>query len=305
MVLSSPVKFGWLRDFPDSRDLTSESSRIPSKLQAAGQLSVKDMLAKAGVSTTVSAAKLPATKDLRQWCSPIEDQEDIGSCTANAGVGLIEYFERRAFGKHIDASRLFLYKTTRNLLFLEGDTGAYLRSTMAALTLFGVPPEDYYPYITSEFDSEPPAFCYAYAQNYQALSYYRLDTAGTSNSALVTKIKTAVAANLPSVFGFTVFNSYSQAETNGGSFPYPTNSEYIVGGHAVMVVGYDDSKKIKNTFSGGIETTGAFLIRNSWGTGWGNAGYGWLPYRYVSDGFTSDWWSLIKSEWVDGNIFGL
>jgi C1A family cysteine protease len=100
------------------------------------------MLAKIGVEKKVKAS--PASTDLRAWCSPIENQGSLGSCTANAGVGVVEYFERRAFGKHINASRLFLYKVTRNLLHLTGDTGAYLRSTMGALALFGVLPEEYW-----------------------------------------------------------------------------------------------------------------------------------------------------------------
>ena len=170
---------GWLPDYPDIRDVTFQSERVPSKLQALGQPSVKQMLAKVGATTSAPAA-LPASVDLRPWCSPMEDQQTIGSCTAHAGVGLVEYFERRAFGKHIDASRLFLYKVTRNLLKWTGDTGAFLRSTMYALTLFGVPPEEYYPYNIADLDKEPSAFCYAFAQSYQAISYYRLDPPGTT-----------------------------------------------------------------------------------------------------------------------------
>lgn len=112
-------------------------------------------------------------------------QLSLGSCTANAGVALVEYYERRAFGKHIDASRLFLYKSTRNLLKWTGDTGAFLRSTMEAMVLFGVPPEDYWKYVVADFDKEPSAFCYAFAQNYQALNYYRLDPPGTTPAALL------------------------------------------------------------------------------------------------------------------------
>ncbi|MCZ8129591.1 MAG: cysteine protease [Microcystis sp. LE19-114.1B] len=242
--------------------------------------------------------------DLRPWCSPIEDQKTIGSCTAHAGVGLVEYFERRAFGKHLDASRLFLYKVTRNLLKWTGDTGAFLRSTMYALTLFGVPPEEYYPYNTPDYDKEPSAFCYAFAQSFQAISYYRLDPPGTTPSNLLTQIKTYLANGLPSMFGFTVYSSISQANTNGGKIPYPTRGERVLGGHAIDAVGYDDNLKIKNTNAGGLETTGALLIRNSWGTGWGSAGYGWLPYKYVLDGLATDWWSLIKSEWIDTGQFG-
>jgi len=294
---------GWLPDYPDIRDVTFQSERVPSKLQALGQPSVKQMLAKVGATTSAPAA-LPTSVDLRPWCSPIEDQKTIGSCTAHAGVGLVEYFERRAFGKHLDASRLFLYKVTRNLLKWTGDTGAFLRSTMYALTLFGVPPEEYYPYNIADFDKEPSAFCYAFAQSYQAISYYRLDPSGTARDALLARIKTELSKGLPSMFGFTVYSSINQANTNGGKIPYPTRGERVEGGHAIDAVGYDDNLKIKNTNPGGIETTGALLIRNSWGTGWGSAGYGWLPYKYVLDGLATDWWSLIKSEWVDTGQFG-
>lgn len=293
---------GWLPDYPDIRDVTFQSERVPSKLQALGQPSVKQMLAKVGATTSAPAA-LPASVDLRPWCSPIEDQKTIGSCTAHAGVGLVEYFERRAFGKHLDASRLFLYKVTRNLLKWTGDTGAFLRSTMYALTLFGVPPEEYYPYNTADFDKEPSAFCYAFGQSYQAISYYRLDPPGTTRSNLLTQIKTYLANGLPSMFGFTVYSSISQGNTTG-KIPYPTRGERVEGGHAIDAVGYDDNLKIKNTNASGIETTGALLIRNSWGTGWGSAGYGWLPYKYVLDGLATDWWSLIKSEWIDTGQFG-
>ncbi|MBC1195162.1 cysteine protease [Microcystis aeruginosa BLCCF158] len=293
---------GWLPDYPDIRDVTFQSERVPSKLQALGQPSVKQMLAKVGVTTSAPAA-LPASVDLRPWCSPIEDQKTIGSCTAHAGVGLVEYFERRAFGKHLDASRLFLYKVTRNLLKWTGDTGAFLRSTMYALTLFGVPPEEYYPYNIADFDKEPSAFCYAFAQSYQAISYYRLDPPGTTPSNLLTQIKTYLANGLPSMFGFTVYSSISQGNTTG-KIPYPTRGERVEGGHAIDAVGYDDNLKIKNTNAGGIETTGALLIRNSWGTAWGSSGYGWLPYKYVLDGLATDWWSLIKSEWIDTGQFG-
>nr|WP_287706309.1 MULTISPECIES: C1 family peptidase [unclassified Microcystis] len=267
-----------------------------------GQPSVKQMLAKVGATTSAPAA-LPASVDLRPWCSPMEDQKTIGSCTAHAGVGLVEYFERRAFGKHLHASRLFLYKVTRNLLKWTGDTGAFLRSTMYALTLFGVPPEEYYPYNIADLDKEPSAFCYAFGQSYQAISYYRLDPPGTARDALLARIKTELSKGLPSMFGFTVYSSISQGNTTG-KIPYPTRGERVEGGHAIDAVGYDDNLKIKNTNPGGIETTGALLIRNSWGTGWGSAGYGWLPYKYVLDGLATDWWSLIKSEWVDTGQFG-
>jgi C1A family cysteine protease len=175
---------------------------------------------------------------------------------------------------------------------------------MQALTLFGTPPEEYYPYIIADYDKEPSAFCYSFAQNYQAISYYRLDPPGTTPANLVTQIKSYLSSGLPSMFGFTVYNSISQANTNGGKIPFPTPGERVAGGHAIVAVGFDDHMKIKNTNRGATETTGALLIRNSWGTAWGSAGYGWLPYQYVLSGLATDWWSLLKNEWVDSGQFG-
>lgn len=270
---------GWQRDLPDFRDYSPDSDAVQKLLKGSNALKAKPPKASQSV-------------DLSQWCSPIEDQQDIGSCTAQAGVGLLEYFERRAFGRHIDASRLFLYKTTRNLLGWQGDTGAWLRTTMKAMVLFGSPPERYLPYDTSKFDDEPSAFCYSFAQSYKAIRYFRLDSAGVAGAALLSRVKQFLAAGYPSMFGFTVYNFGNDK----GEFAYPGPGDSVQGGHAVVAVGYDDKRKI------GAET-GALKIRNSWGTGWGESGYGWLPYRYVETGQADDFWSLFKADYVPTGNF--
>lgn len=274
---------GYRRDLPDVRDLNLHSE--PIKALTRNSKALKKV-----------AKTLPGAVDLRPWCSPVEDQKSLGSCTAHAGVGLLEYYQRRAHGKHIDGSRLFLYKTTRNLMGQSGDTGAELRDTMKAMVMCGVPPEKYWPYQVSKFDDEPSSFLYSLGNNYQAMKYYRLDPAGIAPADALGNIRTYLAANLPSMFGFTVYSSiYSNLGTKG-EIPFPGGKVKVVGGHAVIAVGYDDARMIDGR-------KGALLIRNSWGTGWGDGGYGWLPYDYVLQGLANDFWALVQADFVDTDIF--
>ena len=264
---------GWLPDIPDFRDYTL------------GDKEVKQLFTKG----PPKAAKGPSSVDLREFCSPIEDQGSIGSCTAHAVVGLIEYFQRRAMGEYLDASRRFLYKTTRKLYNFEGDTGAYIRGTMKALRIFGVCPEEYWTYNISKFDEEPTPFCFAFAQAYRAVKYYRLWDPDPAK--LIGQLKTSLANGLPFAFGFSVYSSiWNPAVQQTGDIPFPTQAEKLDGGHAVMAVGYNDA-------------TARFIIRNSWGTGWGKAGYGTLPYKYVEKNIADDFWVLATAEYV--SLLGL
>ena len=252
-----------------------------------------------------AAGDAPETVDLRQWCSPVEDQGNLGSCTAHAAMGVVEYFERRAFGKHLDGSRLFVYKVTRSLMQKEGDSGAWLRTTMGALRLFGVPPERYWPYTDEDpgFDEEPPAFVYSLADDFKALTYFCHDPMGARRPGadVLRSVRETIASGVPVMFGFYGFPSFDCAD-EPGAIPYPCENESAEWGHAVAAVGYDDTRVIRNPACGG-ETAGAVLIRNSWGEAWGDGGYGWLPYRYVLDGLADDFWSLLSMDWVDTGEF--
>jgi C1A family cysteine protease len=295
--MTGKYALGWIPDYPDFRDYTEETEEVREILRTTG-------LALRSAAKKLRQAKTPpVSADLREWCSPVEDQGQLGSCTAQAGAGIIEYYERKSFRRHIDASRLFLYKVTRNLMKMKGDTGAYLRSTIGAMVLFGVPPEEYWPYTDGpdDFDKEPPAFCYSFAQNYKTIKYYRHDPPSASPEDILNRVKTYLAAGHPAMFGFTVYSSVEQA-SDSGRIPFPSPLDKIEGGHAVVAVGYDDKMKIKNRY-GGEEAEGALLIRNSWGQDWGEAGYGWLPYDYLRKGLAEDFWSVLKKEWIDTGQF--
>lgn len=307
---------GWRPDYPDHRDYTMAQKTAPRRARKAGadapvedpekvraDASIKEMMDVLGL-TGKKAATLPKEYIITDYCSPIQDQGELGSCTAQAGVSMLEYCEKRAFGHHIDASRCFLYKATRNLMQETGDTGAYLRTTMGALALFGTPPEKYWPYNIDDFDVEPPAFCYSFGQQYQALQYFRLDDPSmTDPEKLIRRIKLFTKAWLPSIFGFSVFNSIWSTGADG-NIPFPGSTDSWIGGHAVMVVGYNDDRVMPISDGSGT-VKGAFMVQNSWGTGFGAGGYNWLPYEYVRYGLVDDFWALISSEWVNTKKFGI
>lgn len=254
--------FGWIPDIPDHRDYSKDS--LKTILKIGNNISVQ----------------IPRKVDLRKYFTPVEDQENLGSCTAHAVIGLLEYFEKRFKNEYIDASRLFLYKVTRKLYGFVGDTGAYIRGTIKALRLFGVPPEKYYPYIVSKFDDEPPAFCYAFAQNYKALAYYRLDISNNFHETIDNVLK-SLAKEIPCAFGFSVYNSiYNTDVIKTGIIPIPSPNDALIGGHAVVAVGYDLDKDY-------------LIIRNSWGEKWGDQGYGYLPLDYIRKGLAKDFWCLV------------
>ncbi|MDJ0611751.1 MAG: C1 family peptidase [Kiloniellales bacterium] len=274
------VYMGWTPDLPDIRDLTLDTPRLVERLKRKNSKVLR------------TDFQLDSEWDNSKNCSPVEDQESLGSCTAQAAVGMLEYMMRRAQQTHVDGSRLFVYKVTRKLLGWTGDTGAYLRSAMQAIATFGMPPETFFPYDIARFEEEPDAFLYAFAGNYKALDYTRLDPPGRDGAAILLNVKHALRARFTVMFGFSVYSSIS----GDADVPYPTNRDKLTGGHAVLAVGYDDDWRIG-------DCKGAIKFKNSWGTGWGDGGYGFLPYKYIEQGLARDFWTVFNSDWIDTGRF--
>jgi C1A family cysteine protease len=242
--------YGWQPDLPDKRDhLFSLGVRKP--------------------------AALPKRVDLRSECPPVEDQGQLGSCTANALAGALQFLEKKAaLGTVVDLSRLFIYYNERVIeKTVAQDSGAMMRDGIKTLAKQGVCSEKRWPYVITQFSKKPTPACYTEAARHRISSYQRL--AATSD------MRACLADGYPFVFGFTVYESFeSAAMARTGVLNLPKKTEKVVGGHAVCAVGYDDASQ-------------RFIARNSWGTDWGMAGYFTIPYDYLADrNLSDDFWTI-------------
>jgi C1A family cysteine protease len=245
------ARFGWIPDLPDARD----------HLYAA--------------PTTMLAA-LPDKVDLRKAFPPPYDQGDLGSCTGNAIAGAVQ-FGRRKQNQTPDfvPSRLFIYYNERVIEHtVPIDSGAQIRDGIKTVVKQGACPETLWPYDITKFARKPPAKAYKEALKHTVSSYRRL--AQTTN-----QLKGCLASGYPFVFGFTVYDSFeSDAVRKTGVVPMPQPSETVLGGHAVVAVGYDTASQ-------------RFIVRNSWGTSWGDKGYFTMPFAYLTDGdLSADFWTI-------------
>lgn len=295
---------GWRPEEPDPRDRTLAHARV------------RELLGSSRLAR-LARRRLPTTVDLRGDCPPVAWQGGFDACAAHVAAALFEYFEKRAFRRDVQLSRLFLYKVTKSFLGESGNVGVYIRQAMGTLKLIGAPAERYWPYpdpgtlarpnaSSPRLDLEPTPFCYALAADSRATSYYRLDAAGAAKrdgDALLQSVRAHLAAGVPVAFGFPLYASLPQA-TQDGRIPYPAADEAKLGNHAVVAVGYDDALAVTNQPKG-PRTKGALRILNSWSTRWGEAGYGWLPYDYVRDGSARDFWTLLQADWIARGAFDL
>ena len=245
------ARYGWLPDLPDQRD---HLYAAPPEILSA----------------------LPTSVDLRVECPAIYDQLQLGSCTANAIAGAIEFDQiKEKLSNVFVPSRLFIYYNER---VIEGtvsvDNGAQIRDGIKSVATTGYCPEADWPYDPTEFAAAPPQTAFTDASQHKVVAYQRL-------ARNINQMKGCLASGYPFVFGFSVYDSFETPEVaKSGHAPMPSPGETLIGGHAVVAVGFEDS----NSW---------FLARNSWGTDWGMSGYFTLPYTYLTQrGLASDFWTI-------------
>lgn len=244
--------YGWMPDLPDHRDFLF-------------------------AAPVENLAALPTSVDLRPQCpKEVYDQGQLGSCTANAIAGALEFEQIKQALRTFTPSRLFIYYNERVIEHtVNTDSGAQIRDGIKSVGSIGAPPETDWPYDISRFTEKPPQVpAYKDAPLGKAIQYQRVPQ-------VLNQMKGCLASGYPFVYGFTVYESFESAQVaQNGVVPMPAAGEKVLGGHAVVAVGYDDASQ-------------GFISRNSWGTGWGMAGYFTIPYAYLTDGnLSDDFWTI-------------
>lgn len=249
------ARYGWIPDIPDHRD----------QVYAAPLAHLQT---------------LPAHVDLRPQCpKELYDQGQLGSCTANAIAAAIELDLKKQHAAAVfTPSRLFIYYNERAIEHTVGtDSGAQIRDGVKSVSKLGAPPETAWPYSDKNpgpYQEKPPAAVYTAAEKYKVTTYQRV-------ARSLPQMKGCLASGYPFVFGFTVYSSFESSEVaKTGDAPMPGTGEEVLGGHAVLAVGYDDKAQ-------------RFTVRNSWGPHWGKHGYFTLPYAYLLDSdLSDDFWTI-------------
>ncbi len=245
----STSHYGWKPDLPDNRDI---QYAVPHNISV-----------------------LPPMIDLTSQCPPVYDQGQLGSCTANSIGAAFEFELLKQKLSDFMPSRLFIYYNERAIEnTISTDSGAQIRDGIKSISKQGVCSETSWPYVISEFAIKPYHTCYTEASNNTAVSYSRV-------SRDINQMKGCLAEGYPFVIGFTVYTAFESPQVaKAGVLNLPAANESAIGGHAVLVVGYDDSSS-------------RFRVRNSWGSGWGQKGYFTMPYEYLLNAnLSDDFWTV-------------
>lgn len=238
----------------------------------------------------INTAKLPSTVDLRPLCPPVYDQGQLGSCTGNAGCAANTIRLAKQDKKNLDLmfSRLYLYYKERSLEgTISEDAGAQMRDICKALNKFGVCLESTIPYDITKFADTPSAAADTEAAKYKISTYSSLTDVNHIKAYLATQQQ-------PVLMGMQVYDSFeSDAVASNGIVPLPKRGEQLLGGHAVLIVGYKDANPVKEALASLVgKPAGYFIVRNSWGPDWGDKGYFYLPYEFVTKKLAYDFWVI-------------
>lgn len=239
--------------------------------------------------------KLQPSVDLSRWCSPVGDQGNVGSCTAFATSGLMEYFYNKnaSMGTSPEFSEKFIYYATR--VNVEGwpaneDSGCYLRDSLKCVNKYGSALESKFPYLLSgqtncDYTQSPPPSVYTDALQYKVTQYLSVTSLNTQQG--ITNLKAILSNGTAFVGGIICYSNFYNSVK--GVIPMPSGG--VIGGHAILFVGYDDSKSL-------------FKFKNSWGKSWGDNGYGYLPYGYFTSGNVTEAWT-VSQENFNGSLINV
>jgi C1A family cysteine protease len=247
-------RFGWTPDLPDARDYMYSAPEAV-------------------------LTKLPTKVDLRSKMPKVYDQGELGSCTANAIGAAFEFSQVKQGQTDFMPSRLFIYYNERAVEgTIDTDSGAMIRDGMKSVAKLGVCTEDTWPYDIPKFTDKPSRKAYTEAKKHQALVYRRV-------LGQLHQMQGCLGQGYPFVFGFSVYESFMSPDVaKTGKVPLPPRGEQLLGGHAVLAVGYDDAIQ-------------SFIVRNSWGPKWGDKGYCYMPYGYLTDPqLARDFWAVYTVE---------
>lgn len=239
-------KFGWLRDLTDQRDKIYSAPRI---------------------------SHLPSYVSLLQYCAPVENQTTTSSCTAHGIVGNLEMLEKKSKTNFYDISRLFIYYNTRMIRGIEDtDGGAYIRDGIKSLVRFGYCSEKIWKYDEVKINNKPDRKSYKEAKRHLIKEYSRILN--------INDIIKCVASGYPVIFGITLYESFeSKIVAKTGKISIPKINERVIGGHCMLIIGYDMKTKL-------------FTVRNSWSSKWGDKGNCYIPFEYMEQ--ASDMWTVRK-----------
>lgn len=220
--------------------------------------------------TALAADSTLTHVDLRPNCSPVENQRNVGSCVGNATVGALELLENLRGDAYVDLSRLFVYYNARAAMGEETqDNGSFIRDAFMSLSVLGVCPEELWTYDTAKVFIRPAWKAYKAAYGHRINKFYKIFSTGEDRIA---EIESALRAKCPVVFGASVYEAY---RTCTGKVAMPSGAS--IGGHAQCIVGFDSVARY-------------FIVRNSWGTSWGDGGYAYMPYEYLDAADANDFW---------------